>query len=1142
MRRVPDHPALGTKKKPATENKPDGLKVLCKCRLNMPRDAQEFNSEIGLLERSNAGAYGFTVLREKHDKPCGAKHGKPCGVKHFSRGANGFATAPKVQMATWFRLDEIHFGQDFQAFADKLDALTADPAAFIVRAEPLLTANRERSRRLLHPKPDQNVAATLQARDRAWLLLDFDRMACPPSIDALSEPHRAAEYLAGLLPAELRGASYWWGSSGSFGTEALRGTGPAGSTLKFHLGFLLDRPVDDKELSNWAKWVNCGAHLPENEQAAFRALTDGCLLDPAVMRPIEPNFVAAPIFSDGLQDPVQQRYGRRLGAFDLVPLRLPPPDEPSPTGSISPWRGGAAGSGFEECLAGIGELRGFHEPITQAVFAAVRDNGITNAAEFPQKALDRLRTVVRQSDCHGRAPDYIEGQISEETLRASIEGAVERYREGYRAPLDFSVIPEAEVFRFERPTKTIGEVSLDMQIAIDDAISTLLVADTAKEPPQIGILSDMGSGKTRAVIESFHHKITANPELRVVHFVPGHAQADELAERYAQLFASETVSVWKGPDQPDRKGMHTPAGASQQNMCHLSSTRKGLTEAGIRPSLLCEDTETAEWLDPLTHTMESETRKRFCPHHWTCGYQRQLRNARQGAVRVWIIPHAMLTLPRSTALPAFDFAVIDESPFAGFVKGCDPAGREEIRTKDLTAVMGMLDGIPLQDGEDAVVVEGARAALDIAFDFLGTKGRLKKPKGFSPTPEQFRLAADLVDRLRVGRADGVRPGMDECELAGLKPVATRNRQVSAVSRLLRRLADSWSPSDPEGASSPYLVGFSERGANGLRMTWREPIHSDWLSKPILLLDGTLSPEIARQWLPRLEVRDCGRAASPASVHVRQVSDSSVAYGKLCPGSGAGRSKDLTTQRNNCARIALFLVRKTYEHAGKGLDGVDVCAIMPKAAETEVREYLAKSTAEGPGLLSSGRLALQHFNNIRGVTAYERVPYLVVVSRPEPSPATVEELAWTVFGKVGPSLGDKSGYPLFPAERLMGAGAPVRFSRTGHPDPFAEMVRASICDVELVQCIARARASRRTDRTPLRIDILTNVGLPVVVDDLVTWSDLLDEGDAVAMLILRGFGPSNGWAGVMEALPEFFPTVDAAKMWFKRAAQSIPPQK
>ena len=56
-------------------------------------------------------------------------------------------------------------------------------------------------------------------------------------------------------------------------------------------------------------------------------------------------------------------------------------------------------------------------------------------------------------------------------------------------------------------------------------------------------------------------------------------------------------------------------------------------------------------------------------------------------------------------------------------------------------------------------------------------------------------------------------------------------------------------------------------------------------------------------------------------------------------------------------------------------------------------------------------------------------------------------------------------------------------------PTAEAIRWSICEAELIQAMGRGRGVNRTAETPLQIDLMTDVVLPVTVDELIAWPDL-----------------------------------------------------
>ena len=64
----------------------------------------------------------------------------------------------------------------------------------------------------------------------------------------------------------------------------------------------------------------------------------------------------------------------------------------------------------------------------------------------------------------------------------------------------------------------------------------------------------------------------------------------------------------------------------------------------------------------------------------------------------------------------------------------------------------------------------------------------------------------------------------------------------------------------------------------------------------------------------------------------------------------------------------------------------------------------------------------------------------------------------------------------------GGGWAVRHFR--HPDPVAEALRWQACEANLLQAIGRLRPLRRDE--PFFLDIVSDVPLPIVVDEAVAW--------------------------------------------------------
>jgi putative DNA primase/helicase len=133
-----------------------------------------------------------------------------------------------------------------------------------------------------------------------------------------------------------------------------------------------------------------------------------------------------------------------------------------------------------------------------------------------------------------------------------------------------------------------------------------------------------------------------------------------------------------------------------------------------------------------------------------------------------------------------------------------------------------------------------------------------------------------------------------------------------------------------------------------------------------------------------------------------------------------------------------------------------------------------------------RVEAVHFNALSGLDRWGGVGGMVVLGRTFPAPRTVELNAMALTGRVPtPNPADAGWWYPMVERRVRLAGdrtAPLAM------EEHAEAVRWCICEGELIQAMGRGRGVNRSAATPLEIDLLTDVVLPVTVDALVPWSD------------------------------------------------------
>ncbi len=100
----------------------------------------------------------------------------------------------------------------------------------------------------------------------------------------------------------------------------------------------------------------------------------------------------------------------------------------------------------------------------------------------------------------------------------------------------------------------------------------------------------------------------------------------------------------------------------------------------------------------------------------------------------------------------------------------------------------------------------------------------------------------------------------------------------------------------------------------------------------------------------------------------------------------------------------------------------------------------------------------------------------------------------------------------------------------HEEPNAEIIRAAICDDELIQVIGRGRGVNRTAQNPLDVHILADVALPLVHDCIAPW-DSIQPGIFERMLL--GGAAVDSASDAFALYPEMFSSLEQAKSAFRR---------
>jgi len=1052
-----------------------------------------------------------------------------------------------------------------------LNEISSDPHAFVVRGRRADWL-AERKRHLVtgvegyvvHRRSARihGLEGYFQDTNRQCQMLDLDGVPLPHEMSVVADPEACIRWaIIHLLPPEFRDASFVYQLSSSAGLTK------RDDELNVHLWFFTNREYWDEELRAWAGWWN--------------AKQQRKIIDPAVFTPVQPHYTNEPELLDGLIDPLA---GRRLGLIRrgrrTVRLYMPTAEEISaelrsrtarairicekakdrstgkrkakepnyvqgdhpavglaePDDLDHPAVGLAEPDDLDHPAVGLAEPDDLDHPavgLEDAVKLGPGWRGYLMAVGFEGHIRTQIRAAIGSYFYeHGSRGDrdLLTAAIGEAIAVSPFLDCDEPWSRPLKDALNYLAAPQggksnvdemiADFARrqaerekqanercepaWELPTLTAEEAFAQISAAIHQVILEAVayrnprsdtdgVEDIFHHPPRTAVSCSPGTGKTEAMVSWVTTFLAADPEVRVAVAVPTHKLGEGLAQRINAAYGSEIASEWYGPD-------HLDPLAPDQKMCRLADMAKELTGAGGKLQFLCsrgrgKDVE-------------------YCPHHPQvaavagCGYQRQQSAQVKRRTRAWVIPATMLAAGPPPALKRpsmvgcgdFDLLVIDEAPWFSLL-------REPLK-------------IPVEDfSPQWWTARPSRASAyqkRCAVDLLGKIHALisGRPTGEVPadefkalgiTPFQLRELRRSVWRFKGDLRKLVRPGAKRAQLnKALSGVAAHNRRIVALAEALLGL--NLHAGDKLAPSGVALT--DEGGGRYLRLKWRQDIDRAWLRAPTLYLDAADvgSVEIAKAWLPSLVLKVDARAKAP-HMRVVQLVDKEISYRNLV----ARREEDETTVSNNQKKIARII-------KNRGPRGLVIC---PKRLQ---------DTWEAHSSLPAGWL-IWHFGAIRGRDEARSVPQLVVVSRPLPGPAELETVAETIFGRRVGRLPPRSWYPKKAVGRLMSDGTGRRALGLGHPDPFVEAVRFSVCEGELLQAIGRGRGVRRTAETPLNVLVLTNLPLPLPVDQLITEREVCDDAGPLGELLTRGVVPLD-YAGMAVMLPDRFDDPGKVKDWFR----------
>ncbi len=623
---------------------------------------------------------------------------------------------------------------------------------------------------------------------------------------------------------------------------------------------------------------------------------------------------------------------------------------------------------------------------------------------------------------------------------------------------------------------------------------------------------DTGGGKTHAAIAAlvkFIIEIRQKGDKRpVVIAVPEHRLSKEVAKRIRDAIskagANLSVAIWRGRDalKPNAKN-------DTDRMCDEADLVREAAD-------VLADIET-EVCDVCPHGLK---------HNKTCQYQLQ----RGIDADIWVGSHLLIF--REPPKP-----MMKNGGIAALIVDEDIVGAGIRAPFELTLDAFDYGAMALpKDQQDMVDLADYRHRQSQIFN-AAPEGYLHRDalslKGYEITPELADSAPKLIWSRKIERKH-------EKDWRKREANKTLTKEVSVA----KALADLVRPDGPE--SSGFIhVSRNKDLAKVIRVSHRAQVHEDW-RVPTLILDAMHYDTRALKFFWPT-VKDLGRV-NIATPHQKiiQVVDRSYSLSWLAP------PKKKRAKKNKAEIDPLTIEPVEPELKDLSRDARarateknrrEVAASILSIAQSRGGDTLVvgnKDVVQALKFPPQANIKVAWYGAMAGLDQYGHVRTLIVLGRPLPSPGAVEAMAATLTGegvttlKADPDNKRSSWYRRdrdYRLRRVGGVAVKVPAEVDCHPDAMVERLRWQECVGAIMQAIGRGRGTRRGPDNPLDVVVMTDVVLPVPVDEFILAEDL---EPSVAQLQLASKGIAfETPACAATAYPDLWPSPDAYRMAVKR---------
>ena len=593
--------------------------------------------------------------------------------------------------------------------------------------------------------------------------------------------------------------------------------------------------------------------------------------------------------------------------------------------------------------------------------------------------------------------------------------------------------------------------------------------------PVTGIRATVGLGKSaiaRAQIADWQRRMKAQgfPH-RVLLMTPSHVLADEAAVDWA-IKSEGPVAVLRGYE-----ASHP---VTREPMCRNHE----LVRLALRENLnvgksVCKSSKTWQ-----------------CRDFEGCLKQQNKRDVAEADVV--LAPYDVLFTGLGAGPEPFGLMVIDE--------GCWQRAEHTMRGPSVEkfGLVGLSSGLQGDDPTAAAAMANLTALRTKArVAFLNNGPGLiaaQKLEEAGLSAHDCEFAAALEERCILD--PGIYPGMKPRMCTVSAAITKRNETARRLASIWRAMAEIISGQHPQLGLLRITAPDPVTEEHGLVLHDHLRLAVSLASLPILHLDATLRPDLANLILPGLQVTRI--EAEQPHLHLTLVVGH---FGKstLCPSSELSPKEQ--QRRRNRLREVVDHVRWQARRIPPGL----ILVVTHKGIERAFAAIEGVQTA--------------HFNAIAGLDQYRDIRLLIVVGRPLPSSEALTTLTASFFHKIA----EGKYLPVWRAVHLRSGGT-ANLRVVAHEDPQSEILRAAICDDEVIQAIGRGRGVNRAADDPLEVQVLADVALPMVHDDIVGWESLVPS--ILQKMLLAGVAVDSP-ADAAALYPKMFRSAEVAKKAFQR---------